>query len=84
MLTQGGCQYFNKNRTCVVEQCGYKHFFINDKGDFIELVTDCEWCSIEILLNPTDGDFKDFEDKGYGFTGIIRAKDLKPFEYINK
>ena len=68
--------FFKKDRVCRVIKCGLSHFFVDKKFQPLELVEDCEWCTIEAEIEEKESGHQFFDEEGF-VAGVIRAKDLR-------
>ena len=76
-------RFFKKDRVCRVIECGLSHFFLDEEYQFIQLVENCEWCSVEAIIEKSEYEFVDKE----GFLeGVVRARDLheRTEDYISR
>ena len=67
-------RFFKKDRLCAVIECGLSHFFVDEEFNRLELVEDCEWCSVDAILEDSEHQFFDEENV---VEGVVRARDLR-------
>lgn len=66
--------FFKEKQACLVRECGLSHFFINKNNEFVRHVDNCEWCTVEVIVeNPQE----DLNDENDVISGVIRVKDLR-------